>query len=184
MDLKTIELKLGIPILIAMGSSFHFTFEWSGFFEPTAWLWAVNESPWEHMKLVLFPLLIYTLLTYKWTKEEANNILFAKLVHYLIAFFWMEGIFYLYTWITGSHYLIVDIILFMIGTITGMLVSYKIMKKDPMGTINYIAAFALIFLIAVSVYWTYYPPEYHFFAQHFEDCDIGYGILDEYDHDH
>ena len=51
-----------IFMIIAMGAGtlFHFIYEWSGF-HPLAGLFApVNESTWEHLKMLFFPVLLLT----------------------------------------------------------------------------------------------------------------------------
>ena len=53
---------IGIIFTIILGSLSHFFYEWSnnnffvGLFTP------INESTWEHMKLLFFPMLLYSLL--------------------------------------------------------------------------------------------------------------------------
>ena len=68
------ELKrytiIGIIFVLITGSFAHFVYGWSnqnhiaGLFTP------INESIWEHMKLLFFPMLIYSFfMTYKFVQE-------------------------------------------------------------------------------------------------------------------
>ena len=43
---------IGIVVIILAGSALHFVFEWTRYWPPEAVIAAVNESTWEHLKLV------------------------------------------------------------------------------------------------------------------------------------
>ena len=49
---------------IILGILLHFAFEWSGNNLFIATFSAVNESTWEHLKLVFFPMLITIIISY------------------------------------------------------------------------------------------------------------------------
>ncbi|MCY3413363.1 MAG: hypothetical protein INQ03_17115 [Candidatus Heimdallarchaeota archaeon] len=166
MRLKTIELYLGVPILIILGTLFHFMFQWTGFFLPTAWLFAVNESAWEHTKLVFFPMILYAIFTYPLIKDEANNIILAKIVHYYTGIVFIVGVYYGYSAILGDHYLPIDISLFIFGTIFGLIFSYHIERRAAFSkqiqVLSVILALITIFLV---IWWTYDPPENDIFKE-------------------
>ena len=44
----------------ALGTLLHFVYEWSGGSALAAWFSAVNESTWEHMKLLFVPLFLFS----------------------------------------------------------------------------------------------------------------------------
>lgn len=180
MKLKTSELIMGIPILLVAGTIFHFLFEWTGFFIPTAWLFAVNEAPWEHTKLVFFPMVIYMLITYPFVKKEANNIFLAKIVHYAIGVFFIVGVFFAYSIPLGEHYLPIDISLFVLGTIFGLIASYKIQKAPQISKPwHYITLILFIVIIGLVIWWTYDPPKLMPFqdVSSFEYISYGPAIL-------
>ncbi len=54
----------GILFIIFVGSSLHFLFALSGSWRAIAWLAAVNESAWEHLKMAFWPTLLWALLEY------------------------------------------------------------------------------------------------------------------------
>jgi hypothetical protein len=45
----------GVLFIAVFGTSLHFAFELSNFWKPVAIIAAVNESIWEHLKLVFWP---------------------------------------------------------------------------------------------------------------------------------
>lgn len=173
MDLKTTELKLGIPILLIVGTIFHFLFEWMGYFLPTAWLFAVNEAPWEHTKLIFFPMVIYMLITYPMVKDQANNIFLAKIVHFLIGVFFIVGVFFAYSIPLGDHYIYIDISLFVVGTVMGLIASYKIqLLSQIQKKWHILTAIIFIVLIVLVILWTYNPPHLLPFQ---DENTLGYG---------
>ena len=50
----------GAILVCAMGTLAHFVYEWSGNNPVVGLFCAVNESTWEHIKLLFFPMLLYT----------------------------------------------------------------------------------------------------------------------------
>lgn len=160
MDLKTSELMIGIPFICIVGSAFHFLFEWTGHIMPTAWLFAANESVWEHTKMIFFPMIIHMLITYPLVKEEASNIFLAKIVQFLIGIAIIMGFFYIYTAILGDHYLLIDIGLFALAITAGPYMSYKIQSKSPISK-NWqnLSAAILVLMIVLVIWWTYDPPK-------------------------
>lgn len=71
-----------------LGTILHFTYEWSNENSIVALFSAVNESTWEHLKLLFFPMLITTIIGYfylKTEKDEYNNFLCARIKGILCA---------------------------------------------------------------------------------------------------
>ena len=64
---KNIILKFiifsGIFVMI-LGTLLHFTYEWSGNNTFVAAFSAVNESTWEHLKLLFYPMFLTTIIGY------------------------------------------------------------------------------------------------------------------------
>ena len=51
---------IGLFVVIGLGNLLHFVYEWSGESPIAAAFSGVNESTWEHMKLLAVPWLIWT----------------------------------------------------------------------------------------------------------------------------
>ena len=67
----------GLTFATALGTILHFVFDWTGwaFVAPIS---AVNESTWEHMKILFFPMLIFALIQYPFFKEESPGVWWIK----------------------------------------------------------------------------------------------------------
>lgn len=53
---------IGIVFVLIAGSLAHFLYDWTGRNDIVGLFTPINESIWEHMKLLFFPMLLYTLL--------------------------------------------------------------------------------------------------------------------------
>ncbi len=173
----------GIVLIYLVGTSLHFVFEWTNYWQPAAIIAAVNESTWEHFKMGFWPGLTFALIESWFIKDLPKNFVFAKFIGLLSMPIVTLVLFYTYTALTGHHYLIVDIIIFFISVVTGQLVSYRIMCMADMGSIpRRVSIAGLIVMITAFSLLSYFPPQ-NFLFRHPEGG--GYGILENYEaHDH
>ena len=56
-----LDMIIGIIFVSAIGTLWHFVYEWSGQNFIVGFFFPVNESTWEHMKMLFFPMLLYSL---------------------------------------------------------------------------------------------------------------------------
>jgi hypothetical protein len=176
MKYKLLSLEiLGAIFVIIIGAIFHFIFELSNQWLPIGAIAPVNESVWEHLKLVFWPLIIFSIIEYFPLKHEAKNFVLSKLVAIIIAELTILVTFYSYTAILGTDILLVDILSFIIGVILGYVASYRILKINTAPNWSMIVSLvAIIILGIIFVVFTYLPPEIPLF----EDPETGlYGIV-------
>jgi len=166
---------LGMVFIIIVGSLFHFLFEWLFSWPPIGAITAVNESVWEHLKLPYWPLVIFSLIEYKFIKEKANNIIIGKNIAAIISIGTILIVFYSYTAILGTELLIIDILSFFLGVIIGQVVSYKILTLNELPRWISIISWIIIIGFGLSlILFTYLPPHLPIF----QDPESGlFGIL-------
>ena len=157
--LKTVQIVV-IILAIVFGTLLHFTYEWSGENRIVGLFSATNESVWEHLKLVFYPMLILALVEYFVVKKEANNYIEAKSLGIFLAIAFIIVFYYTYTGIIGKNFFIIDILTFIISIIFGEWVSYKLMiRKLESATLSKILSLAIIFYFLISfILFTYNPP--------------------------
>jgi len=176
MNRKLLSIEIfGALFVIMVGALFHFVFDWSNQWLPLGAIVAVNESVWEHLKLVYWPLLFFSIMEYFAVKGEVNNFVLSKLTAIIIAEATILFTFYSYTAIIGTEILAVDILSFVIGVILGYIASYKLLKwkKAPNWT-RIVSMLVMVFLGIIFVLFTYFPPEMPIF----QDPETGfYGIF-------
>lgn len=130
--MKTIKSSsiIGIIFVLAAGSLAHFLYQWS---EKKHWiglLCPVNESTWEHMKLVFFPMLFYSLfLCIKW-KNQFRPQFHVLAQGILIGTFLIPVLFYTYTGILGFHVFLLDLLTFGCSVIAGFSYIFHALKSS------------------------------------------------------
>ncbi len=111
---------------ILLGTLLHYVYEWSGNNALIGIIGAVNESTWEHLKLLFWPIFFYSILEYQLIGNKFNNYVTAKAVSLYAGILLIIIIFYTYTGIVGDNYLIIDILTFVVSVIISQYVGYKI----------------------------------------------------------
>ena len=69
---------IGFLFTAAAGVAGHFLYDWSGRSAIVAAFAAVNESTWEHMKLLFVPVFLFTMLEFIVFAESFQNCFAAK----------------------------------------------------------------------------------------------------------
>ena len=170
---------VGFVFIGLVGAALHFTFELSDFSSNVvAYFSAVNESTWEHLKMVFFPGLVFALVEYTYVKERANNYLVAKTASLLVMPLVIVIGWYIYAPAVGRSIYPVDLALFYVAVCIGQFVSYKLLTRPPLEKKfnNYAIGVFLLMFLAFSTF-TFYPPRIFLF-ENFDLKDTGqYGIL-------
>ena len=158
--------------IIILGTLLHFTYEWSNNKVLVATFSAINESTWEHLKLMFFPMLITLVIGYIYKGKNIPNYLCAKVLGIIVAILFTIIFFYTYTGIIGTNYAIIDISSFFIAVVLGQYVAYKKMQST-FSCNNLIAIIILFILCLCFLIFTFFPPHIALF----EDPIIGsFGI--------
>ena len=162
-DKKVLNFQIvSIIFDFILGILLHFTYKWSGDNQIVAAFSAINESTWEHLKLIFFPMLITTIIGYFYIGKEIPQIICAKAIGIAKALLFIVTFFYTYTGIIGTNFAIIDISSFFIAVLLGEYTAYKIMVTNKKSRFNYnkkIAITFLILLLLCFVIFTYYQPQ-------------------------
>ena len=149
---------IGTIFVLIVGTISHFVYDWSqqnhilGLFFPT------NESTWEHMKLIFFPMLLYALFMNRRQKTEYPWVTCALLSGILLGTFLIPVFFYSYSGILGNHYLALDIAVFAAAVICAFLAVYRLTLSCQCHSGTQ-ALKLLVFAVAFCFLWfTYHAP--------------------------
>lgn len=158
-----------------LGTILHFLYEWSGDNKIIASFSAVNESTWEHLKLVFFPMLITTTIGFWIIGKDNKKFWCAKTIGIILAMSFIIVFFYTYTGIIGTNFAILDIGSFFVAVILGEYVAYKIMTNEEynLKCNKKIATIGLICILLCFIIFTYLPPHIGLFK---DPISNGYGI--------
>ena len=116
---------IGIFFVLILGTLSHFLYDWSGNNAIVGLFTPVNESVWEHMKLVFFPMLLYSLIMISRLKGTYPCITFALCCGILAGTLLIPALYYAYTSIFVKNSLILDIGIFILSILIAFGLAYK-----------------------------------------------------------
>lgn len=143
---------------IILGTILHFTYEWSNENLLVGAFSAVNESTWEHLKLLFFPMLITTIIGYFYIGKNIPNFICSKTIGIIVAILFTIIFFYTYTGILGTNFAVLNILTFIFSAILGEFIAYKLMFSIFESN-NNIAIIFLIILLLSFIIFTYSAPQ-------------------------
>ena len=147
-----------ILITITVGILAHSIYEFSGKNPITALIAPVNESVWEHLKILFFPFLLASLTEYYMQRPASAAFFSSHLIGVWTGMLSIIFLFYGYSGIFGRSFVPVDIFLFFIGVITAYYISFKCARK--FNKLEPLTVFLLwIFTILLFFIFTCFPPE-------------------------
>ena len=117
----------GLFITLIFGNLLHFVFDWSGENRIVAAFAAVNESTWEHMKLLVIPWVVWSLVEAVVLRDSRRPVLLARAMGLLAGVLLIPAVYYTYTGALGVSSMIVDVVLFQAAVLLGAWVSWRIM---------------------------------------------------------
>lgn len=163
LNLKQIKI-IGIFGIFIISFLVHFAYELipNTFF---SFIFPVNESIWEHMKILYTSSLIYGIIDYILLKKnniKYNNFPF-QLYFTSIIIIPIYLILYLPLYILVGESLIISIVLLFIVYIIKEYLSYLILKANNLKVLNKIAVPIIIAVYILFIYLTYNPPHNYLF---------------------
>lgn len=157
---------VGSIITIVLGTLLHFVYEWSMENRLVGIIGAVNESTWEHLKLLFWPMIIFSICEFSIVGKKWVSYSYAKAVSVLFGMFFIISMFYTYKGALGKEWLLVDISIFVVGVLLSFVINYRILikKKSENKLISVLSMIVLIILVAVFAVFTFYPPRIPLFV--------------------
>ena len=168
---------LGIPCLFVIGAIFHFLYDICGKFPVVGLISPVNESVWEHIKMVVWPIMgwwiIYYLKNRDKQKIDKNKWFSATLVSLVTAIITIPLLFYFYTGAFGIESVLINILILFLAVLFGQLMGLHVYKHSKGISVNDVIII-FVGIIALFMLLTLCPPEFPIFF----DSQAGvYGIV-------
>lgn len=157
---ELVQLEIGGFLFIFItGSLFHFLYDWSNHSLVVGLIAPVNESVWEHLKLALWPSLLYSIYEYNRIGRFIPNFWEARTLSTYIMPLTIIIIYYFYTAIIGYNILLIDILTFAIAVALGQLSSYLLLtSRQVYKPLNQLGPILLTALVVIFAYYTINPP--------------------------
>lgn len=156
-EIKKWEIAETLFIAIA-GTLLHFALEWTD--NSIAAIFApVNESTWEHLKLLFMPALFFTLIQRVAIGREYPSLMLDKGKAVLIGLCFIIVSFYTYSGILGRNVTWIDILIFYLSVFIYTIVSYKNIKKEGKSVNLYLGILIFLILFLLFFIFTKNPPD-------------------------
>lgn len=91
----------GFVFTAVAGTLLHFLFDWTGGNGAAALFSAVNESIWEHLKLLYYPMLVFAWIEYFSWGKRTGSFWCIKLLGFLLGLLLIPMLYYTYTGALG-----------------------------------------------------------------------------------
>ena len=161
MEKRSVRLwqLMGFAVTSLFGTVLHFLYEWLG---KAAWIApfsGVNESTWEHMKLLFWPMFIYALIESIFFRER-EDFWCIKLRGILSGLILIPVLFYTYNGIVGKSPDWINIAIFFVSAAaayiyeTRLFGKEKAASKSPKGALTALCVIAFFFVV-----FTFKTPE-------------------------
>ncbi len=165
----------GFGFVSLVGTAGHFIYRWTGENRFVGALFAVNESTWEHMKLLYTAYLLYLFIECFSLAREMENFLSAKAAGITAGLITIPAVFYTLQGCFGALPDWLKISIFFLAAAVAFFVSAAVMKRGLLwGGLWQGAGFLLLWaLLFAFVRFTFYPPLLPLFQ---DPLTLAYGI--------
>ena len=147
-------------VIGAVGSLSHFVYEWTNKNYIIGLFFPVNESTWEHLKLLFFPGLVYFLIAYFMKKEKPKNYFPALAISLIWGMTLIVTLFYSISGVLGFNSDFINIIIYFISVAATLCKRNKILASGKYSSNNalVISLFYLTVMTLLLMLFSYNPP--------------------------
>lgn len=156
----TAFLIIGAIAVIIIGAIWHNLYLTSGENELIGYFAPVNESLWEHQKLIIFPVIIFVGVLWCFLGKYLKNPLTSLLLSILAGIILVIAIFTMYTNSdVNQSSIFTDIMLYIAAIVLGMFVIYyTVTARKLHNATEAVSGFVLLLLVVLTFIWTYNAP--------------------------
>lgn len=167
---------IGFFVISILGTLLHFAYELSKENIIVAIFGAVNESVWEHLKIGIMPMFLWTFIEFITLKFRRPNLWSSLLVKIITTMAVITISYYIYTSILKIHILWLDISIFYIAILLAQILGYKEIKSKNVN-IKYeeISKYLVIIIFIMFVVFTFIPPKIELFK---DEVTSTYGVFE------
>ena len=149
----------GFAFTAVVGTFLHFLFDLTGENRTVALFSAVNESIWEHLKLLFYPIIFFALAEYFFWGQTQESFWCIKLMGVLLGLVLIPAVYYTYTGALGASADWLNITIFFLTAGMVFWVETKLFEKGiacPVG--SKLAVFLLCLMTITFTVFTFKPP--------------------------
>lgn len=148
---------IGIIFVLAKGTLDHFLYDWSGHNYLVGLLTPINESIWEHMKMLFYPMLLYSIFLILKFRKTYSCITSSLCFGIIIGTILIPIFFYAYTSVLGKDVFLLDIGIFILSILIAFWLSYKFTLSCRLEPYTVLLCILVIILLLSFMFFTYHP---------------------------
>ncbi len=150
----------GIAICFILSLFLHFAYRLSGKSIIVAVFASVNESVWEHVKILVIPYLLFGIAEYYILRPHIKRLIVARCAGTLTIMLSTICFFFIYSGVWGSNVLWIDIVSAFLWIVCGELIGIRIINSDRnVSDIFPISAALLCLIIVMLLCFSVSPPK-------------------------
>jgi len=155
----------GTVFCFAAALLLHFVYDWSGRLRFAAIFASVNESVWEHVKIILWPYLLWSFAVYYLLHPDLRRLVVARTAGAYLTGALVICFFYIYIGVIGRNIAWLNIASTAVWLLVGEIVGMRILNARRAGREYYLVALAAMVLLVVTLLcFTVSPPQLGLFA--------------------
>ena len=157
---------LAFFVISALGTLGHFVYGWTGENMLAGLIFPVNESIWEHLKLIYFPSVIYFSAEYFLTYKKPCNYIPAAMTGIFCGMASVVIMYYTISGIIGKNIDFINILIFFVAIIITISKRNKIISDGLEFSKNQILILSTAFIITAALFmiWSYLAPRLAIFT--------------------
>lgn len=166
---------VGFLFTAGAGTLLHFVYEWSGRSKIVAAFSAVNESTWEHMKLLFIPLFLFSLIQVVFLWKTYPSLPAVRGLSAVVGTALIPVLYYTYTGVWGQHVMWADIAVLFLSAAGAFLLDYALLRRGKLSSpfLQVLGLAALWGLLFAFIFFTFRTPHLAIFQ---DPLTLGYGI--------
>jgi hypothetical protein len=146
-------------IACGIGTLLHFVYEWLGKNPLVGLFCPVNESTWEHLKLIFYPILVVSIPEYFLLRKQCDLFLCTKFLSVLLGMGLTVVGFYTYVGVYGKNVDAVNIILYFAAMAAAYLFSnYRLANRSSCTVSPGFCLVGICGLVILFAVFSVYPP--------------------------
>ena len=150
---------MGFAVTAFFGTILHFLYEWLGDAVWIAPFSGVNESTWEHMKLLFWPMFVFAIAESFFFRER-EDFWSVKVRGILLGLAFIPVLFYTYNGVVGHSPDWINIAIFFISAAVSYLYESRLFNSEKIHRRTHGSAIAVLCTVAVLfVVFTFFTPE-------------------------
>lgn len=158
-NLKKIEF---ICLILAsiLGVIFHFVYDWSGKNFLVGLFFPKNESTWEHLKLIFFPIVLVSTFEYFFLNVKTQNYIGVKFLSVLIGMLVTVTVFYTYQGVLGYTIDVINIAIYFLAMSCAYLFSYHALSRLSLLPFSEFVYYICFWCMGILfVFFSVFPPK-------------------------